>query len=61
MNDDIRSQQACFDWVRCGAVKLVNLEAGMLERAEKLMAKYKDIPMDFADATLVTLAEKVGI
>lgn len=25
------------------------------------MEKYKDIPMDFADATLVTLAEETGI
>jgi len=25
------------------------------------MAKYKDMPMDFADATLVVLAEETGI
>ncbi len=25
------------------------------------MEKYKDIPMDFSDATLVTLAEETGI
>ena len=25
------------------------------------MEKYKDIPMDFADATLVVLAEETGI
>ena len=61
LNDDIRSQQACFDWIRCGAVKLINLETDMLERAEKLMVKYKDVPMDFADATLVSLAENVGL
>jgi uncharacterized protein len=29
--------------------------------AAKLMAKYADIPMDFADATLVLLAEEAGV
>ena len=33
----------------------------MLERTEKLMIKYKDVPMDFADATMVVLAEKFGV
>jgi predicted nucleic acid-binding protein len=32
-----------------------------LSRAIILIEKYKDIPMDFADATLVTLAEGTGI
>jgi predicted nucleic acid-binding protein len=31
-----------------------------LERAVTLMEKYSDIPMDFADATLVLLAEKLS-
>lgn len=29
--------------------------------AAKLMAKYADTPMDFADATLVLLADEVGV
>jgi uncharacterized protein len=29
-----------------------------LTRASALMEKYRDIPMDFADATLVSLAEE---
>jgi len=32
-----------------------------LRRGLELMEKYKDIPMDFADATLVALAEEMGI
>ena len=61
LNSDLRSQQACFEWIRCGAVRLVQIERDMLERTEVLMTKYADIPMDFADATLVALAEKSGI
>jgi len=32
-----------------------------LSRTLTLMEKYRDIPMDFVDATLVTLAEDIGI
>lgn len=30
-----------------------------LQRVRKLLAKYADLPMDFADATLVALAEEL--
>ena len=61
LNHNVKAQQACFSWVHAGVVKLVELEPEMLGRAEKLMLKYKDIPMDFADATMVVLAEKLGV
>lgn len=31
-----------------------------LRRARSLMGRYRDLPMDFADATLVVLAEEIG-
>lgn len=37
----------------CGAAELTE--------AARRMAKYADIPMDFADATLVLLAERIGV
>ncbi len=38
-------------------------EAGprTVERMEALMAKYRDLPMDLADASLVALAEETGL
>jgi uncharacterized protein len=33
---------------------------GRLERVAVLMQKYRDVPMDYADATLVALAEELG-
>lgn len=38
-------------------------EAGRrtVERMEALMAKYRDLPMDLADASLVALAEETGL
>jgi len=48
-------------WVRKGGVQVENIEPPDLEPIERLMAKYSDQPMDFADATLVWLAERTGV
>ena len=37
------------------------VELANLERAAQLMRKYADIPMDFADATLVLLAQETSV
>jgi hypothetical protein len=34
-----------------------SLESGLLRRARELMRRYRDLPMDLADATLVAFAE----
>jgi predicted nucleic acid-binding protein len=36
-------------------------EAGELAEAARRMEKYADTPMDYADATLVLLAERLGV
>ncbi|HZT48674.1 MAG TPA: PIN domain-containing protein [Hyphomicrobiaceae bacterium] len=47
---------------RSDAVTLVNAaENDDLPELERLMLKYADRPMDFADATLVRLAEREGL
>jgi predicted nucleic acid-binding protein len=52
---------ACIDFfARKGAV-LVPQSSTSLLRAKDLLAKYDDVPMDFADATLVALAEEVNV
>lgn len=48
-------------WVRKGGLVLGNTATEDLERIERLIAKYRDLPMDFADATLVLLAERTGV
>ncbi len=48
-------------WVRKGGVEVADIEGANLEPIERLIAKYRDQPMDFADATLVLLAERTGI
>lgn len=43
-----------------GAFKVFDLELRHLERIRVLMEKYRDLPMDLADASLVILAEELG-
>jgi len=43
-----------------GAAQLFALDATDLPRVERLIAKYCDLPMDLADASLVVLAERLG-
>jgi predicted nucleic acid-binding protein len=42
------------------AFEIFALERTHLGRVEELMEKYRDLPMDLADASLVILAEAIG-
>lgn len=57
----IKSQKACIEFILKDGAKLIPQSSNSLSRAIVLIENYKDIPMDFADATLVTLAEETGI
>lgn len=48
-------------WVRKGGVEAAAIEPPDLEPIERLIAKYRDQPMDFADASLVLLADRTGL
>lgn len=54
-------QQACLEFFIRGGAVLVPATRGNLRRCQILMAKYGDVPMDFADSTLVSLAEEADI
>lgn len=51
---------ACLDFVLSGGALLVPATANSIRRARDLMNRYADCPMDFADASLVVLAEDIG-
>lgn len=57
VNSSIRAERACIDFILKGGITLVPQSVTSLSMTITLMEKYKDIPMDFADATLVVLAE----
>ncbi|MCX6359677.1 MAG: PIN domain-containing protein [Armatimonadetes bacterium] len=56
-----RAQQALAGLVRSGKVEVVTLVQPELLRAFDLMDRYQDTPMSFADASLVALAEHLGL
>jgi predicted nucleic acid-binding protein len=53
-----RGQDALFDMIDDAAVSIADLGEGDLRRMKVLMRKYRDLPMDFADAALVRVAER---
>jgi len=55
-----RPQSSCLEFILRGAVLLVPPSLKSLQRVSELMEKYADRPMDYADATLVALAEDLG-
>jgi predicted nucleic acid-binding protein len=53
-----RAQDALWQLVEREAVEFVPLESRDFQRARELMRKYRDLPMDLADAALVAVAER---
>lgn len=53
------AQRALLSFLAAGAVEVAELGAADLSRAAALMERYESLPMDFGDATLVLLAERL--
>lgn len=51
-------RKTCLEFFLRGAFLLVPSSKASLHRVAALMEKYHDLPMDYADATLVALAEE---
>lgn len=51
-------QEALWRIVLRGDLRIVETGASMAQRMERLMSKYRDVPMDLADASLVAVAEE---
>ena len=58
LGDSTRGPEALCDMVDDGALALLPLDAADVPRMKELMRKYRDVPMDFADAALVRVAER---
>jgi uncharacterized protein len=61
LNFNRNAQIDFLDWVCAGAVTIEPITASDLQRIRELTIKYSDLPMDFADACLVFLGEKLNI
>lgn len=56
-----RTQLDFLDWVRDGGIEVHNLEQWQLGGFREKMEKYSDLPADFADTTLLEVAESRDI
>ena len=58
LNFSISAQCAALDFVLKSVVEIAPSNARSLQKTKNLMKKYADLPMDFADATIVCLASE---
>ena len=55
------AQAELWRWRTAGRLSLHDLTGNEIDRMVALMDKYKDRPMDLADASLVVAAERLGV
>jgi len=55
------AQSDFYEWVMYKGVVISDINQNDMPRIIELTQKYADLPMDFADATLIVSAEKTGI
>jgi uncharacterized protein len=53
-----QAQEALWAMIEMGAVEILLLNIDDVPRMKELMRKYRDLPMDLADAALVRVAER---
>ena len=61
LNFSIAAQCATLDFVLESVIEIVPANLRSLKKTKNLMKKYADLPMDFADATIVCLAAETGM
>jgi predicted nucleic acid-binding protein len=58
---NVQTQIDFLKWINDKGVVIYEIQQKDIQRIIELSVKYSDIPMDFADATLVIAAEQTGI
>ncbi|MGA2404301.1 MAG: PIN domain-containing protein [Syntrophobacteraceae bacterium] len=57
LNFSWKAQDNLWEYLARGGIEVDHLERSAGDRCRALMSKYRDLPMDLADAALVTIAE----
>ena len=60
LNFSIKAQTAAIDFVLKSVVEIIPSSFESLKKVKNLIKKYSDLPMDYADATIVGLAMDIG-
>lgn len=53
----IQAQLDFLKWIQIGGLELYQLTETDVDRIYQLIGKYRDVPMDLADATLIVVSE----
>jgi predicted nucleic acid-binding protein len=56
-----QAQDNLWEFMLRGGIEIFPIDAKMQSRCRELMKKYKDLPMDLADGSLVVLAESKNL
>lgn len=57
----LEAQLDFLKWITIGGIEMFDLQKNHLSKIIELQKKYSDFPMDFADATLLIVAESLDI
>jgi predicted nucleic acid-binding protein len=60
LDESLSAQKNLLTWIQAGGLILAEFDAGDFGRVAELMEKYADLPMDFTDAVVVALCERLG-
>ncbi|MEQ9467104.1 MAG: PIN domain-containing protein [Ekhidna sp.] len=56
----VKAQSALLEWIDRGGLRIYALTEDHIFRIKQLTAKFMDVPMDLADASLVVVSELSG-
>ena len=60
LEESLPAQKNLLSWIQAGGLVLTEPEASDFDRIITLLEKYADLPMDFTDAVVVALCERLG-
>lgn len=58
---NVDAQIAFLEWIRRGGIEVYEIKVEDIERIIEITNKYRDVPMDFADASLIIASEGLRI
>ena len=61
LNFSVKAITAAIDFVLKSVLEIIPSSVESLKKVKNLIKKYSDLPMDYADATIVNLAMDTGI
>jgi predicted nucleic acid-binding protein len=60
LDESLQARKNLIAWIQAGGLKLTEPEGEDFGRVLVLLEKYADLPLDFADAVVVALCERLG-